>query len=226
MSKTQKHNLAIAVGALVLSVCSPANAVLIYDNSVNDLVTRLTVNTAVVGDELSFAGTERLLKRFDFEYWVEGGDVQINAQLLLNDGVPYNGYPTPGTVLFDGGWTTVSPTLRSTLNFFAGTDLPVGGLLIPTDSLTLVVSFQGIDQGESAGVDLYDPPVVGTSSDDYWGKTLTGWELLQISGTPVNIASRFEATAVPDTTGSETLALAGLGIVGMGWYMRRKAQAA
>ena len=41
----------------------------IYDNSVNDLVTRFEPGTLEVGDQIVFFGPERYLTRFDFEYW-------------------------------------------------------------------------------------------------------------------------------------------------------------
>lgn len=220
MKTNQKWNFAMIVGAVCVSSCLSASGALIYDNSVNDLSYQFSPGTTQVGDEIIFGGTERLLQSFSFEYWVVG-TVNVEVQLRLNDGAPFNGYNTPGTVLYDSGLVTgLGTTTRSTLNF-SSADLS-GGLFLPADHLTLVVQFSGLDQSESAGVDLYSPPVVGQNTPDYWENTPSGWELKQIvGGPPVDFAARFDATAVPEPTSFVSGALCA-SLLGVSMLLKRK----
>jgi hypothetical protein len=185
-----------------------AHAELVYNNSSNDLTNRFNPGTNEVGDEIVLAGGGRILTDFTFQYWGvftnSGADARI--RFYANDGST-NGLPLgsqmPSTVLFDSGWFGIIPTNRATYMF---NDFTLGGgnLIaltgpVPTD-FTWSVQFSGLTAGESAGVDLYSPPTVGTNYADYWDNTVSGWELrASTNGVPINFAARINATPEPGT---------------------------
>lgn len=212
----------VAAGLLV----SQASAATIYDNSVNDLVTRLNPGLKEIGDEVIFAGSERFVTQFDFEYYglnsannfLFSGPVEARVRFYLNDGPLFNTYATPGTTLFDSGWFGgFGPTPRSTLVFASAIgDFPIGGLYIPANSITWSVQFRGLGGTDQVGVDIYNPPVVGASFNDYWENNGGTWTALN-GAVPMNFAARFIAI-VPEPT---SLTLVGLAAVGL--FFRRRA---
>lgn len=207
-----------------------ASAALIYNNSGNDLLTRINPGTKEIGDEITFSGPERFVTQFDFEWYgtntanqfvfAGGAGVQARVKFYLNDGPAFNTYLTPGTTLFDSGWFGgfIGPTPRSTFVFLAGLDFPTGGLYIPANSITWSVQFQGMGVTDQIGLDVYDPPLVGSSQPDYWQNDGTGWTLLNLPGGPnVNFAARFTAV-IPEPS---SFAIVGVAVAGM-WFRRRK----
>jgi len=200
---------------------SAAGDTTIYDNSGNDLVTRLNPGLKEIGDEVVFAGTDRFLKQFDFEYYglnsannfLFSGNVQARVRFYLNDGPTFNGYATPGTSFFDSGWIGgFGPTSRNTLVFASVLgDFPSGGLYLPANSITWSVQFQGLGATDEVGVDIYNPLVVGQNYNDYWEKNGANWSLLT-GGVPMNFAARFVAT-VPEPTTLTLLAVVGFGLL-------------
>jgi hypothetical protein len=198
---TSKKN-AVITALLALSLGQSLFAATIYDNSVNDLVTRFNPGTIAIGDEINLAGTERYLSQFDFEYWGTSaganfaGNVQARVGFYLNDGALFNGYATPGTQLFDSGWFGIGTTPRSTLVFTAGSDFSSAGLFIPSSTITWTVQFQGMSGSDAVGVDLYSPPVVGSSVPDYWQNSGGGWQLMT-NTVAMNFGARLFASADP-----------------------------
>jgi hypothetical protein len=208
------------------------SAATIYDNSVNDLNIRFHPGTLEVGDEILLAGTERYLTQFDFEYFGTNsaspgnvsfaGPVQARVRFYKNDGAPFNGYNTPGTVFYDSGWFGgFGPTPRNTLVFtISGGDFPGSGLFIPVSDLTWSVQFQGMGATDDLGVDLYSPPVVGSSVpgtgfvQDYWENN-GGWTLKTDGGTDLNFAARFfaEQNPVPEPSAIVLSFVGGLGLL-------------
>ena len=210
----------------------------IYDNSVNDLSTRFNPGSLEVGDEIILSVTDpsRYLQTFSFEYYGTNtvgasfsGSVTAQVRLYLNDGAPFNGYPTPGTVLYDSTpfAITTTPLGRATLNFTAGTDFPVGGLFLRPGpggtlltNMTFSVQFSGMGPTDEAGLDLYSPPVVGGNYPDYWENN-GGW-MLQTNVVPISFAAKMEATPEPSPI---TLSiLGGLGLLlARRWLWRKTA---
>ena len=217
--------------ASVLMVGASASAATIYDNSVNDRTNRFGPTTQF-GDEIIFAGSERFLTNFSFEYWAlnngttnAGGfspTVSVRLRFYLNDGLPlFNGYAPPGSVFYDNTFSITTPTFRNTLVYTAGADFPAGGLFMPVASnMTWTVQFSGLDADDSAGLDVYDPPVVGTSPaqlnnriDDYWEFSGGSWAL-KTNIVDMNFAARFDAVPEPSTVVFGVLGGLGLLVVG------------
>src|SRR5258708_26498770 len=107
MKLRQKSNLWLVFGTMLVTCTLPVTADTIYDNSVNDLSTHFDPGTNQVGDEILLAGTFRSLTNFSFEYWrtntaggpLVAGSVTAVARCFNNDGTPFNGFSTPGTML-------------------------------------------------------------------------------------------------------------------------------
>ena len=199
------------VSLLYVLFISPLWAVVIYDNSQNDLLGRFNPGRIEIGDEIGLAGTERFLTYFSFEFWGTNtakpdnssfaGVVEARVRFYLNDGPPdANGYITPGTVFYDSLWFGgFSPTPRSTFIFTEGADFPSGGLFIPADRMTWSVQFRGMQPTDTLGVDIYCPPAVGWNWNDYW-ENLSGWALLQNMNAPngqMNFGAYMEAVPEP-----------------------------
>ena len=210
-------------------------AATIYDNSVNDLVTRFNPGTALVGDEVQFAGTERYLTQFDFEYWgtntanplAFSSPVQAQVKFYLNNGALVNGYASPGTVLYSSPLFGIGTTPRSTLVFTAGSDFSPSGLYLPASDITWTVQFFGAGATDSVGVDIYNAPVVGSSVpnaglQDYWQNSGGGWQLLT-NAVPMNFGARFFASADPVPEPS-AIPLTAFGSC-LAWVIARRARA-
>jgi hypothetical protein len=224
MKKALRVTVFLAIGVLwfgsAMALFSADNR--IFDNSAaaSDLFTRFNPGTYQVGDQIILANTGNLTY-FSFEYWgvstsglTFAGNVQADVRFYLNNGPTFNGYATPGaTPFFDSGWFDVpSPTDRSTFIFTPGSnpgDLPVGGLSLTSVDMTWSVQFQGMGTGDSIGVDIYTPPVVGQDYPDYWQNDGTGWTL-QTNSVPMDFAALMET---PEPSSMTLSALGGLGIL-------------
>jgi hypothetical protein len=210
----------IACGLVLGLACAcvqPLGAATIFDNSQNDLLTRFNPGTVEVGDQVILAGTERYLTEFRLEYWGTNaldplnlafdGNVQARVRFYLNDGTPFNGYDTPGTMFYDSQWFSLNvpglgPPARSTILFQAGIDFVDGGLLLPVagepgDEFTWSIQFRGMSVNDSIGIDLYSPPVIGSDYPDYWQNTGAAW-LLQTNAVPMDFAALMTANQVPE----------------------------
>jgi hypothetical protein len=222
-------NVLLVLGALWLGSTLPLCGAIIYSNSFNDLSVRFDPGTTEVGDEILLASTERYLTTFDFEFWgtnsaspanlTFAGAVEARVRFYVNDGTLYNGYVRPGTMFYDSGWFSVSPTPRSILSFNAGSDLPSGGLFIPTSDMTWSVQFRGMDSTDTVGVDLYSPPEVGQNYPDYWENDGGRWTLLT-NTVPMDFGARMWAE-IPEPSVATLSIIGGLGILSLARRLRR-----
>jgi hypothetical protein len=124
-------------------------------------------------------------------------------------------------MFYDSGpFSVASPTGRSTFVFTAGSDLPSGGLFIPTSDMTWSVQFQGMALTDSVGVDIYSLPVVGGDYPDYWGNN-GGWMLLT-NVVPMDFAAKMDANAtIPEPSALVLSVFSGLGLLGLARRVRR-----
>jgi hypothetical protein len=194
---------------------SVGRADVVYNNSTNDLGIRFNIGTAEVGDEIVLAGTARLITNFVFQYWGENfsGNEAARVRFYANDGTNApagTNILVPKTLLYDSGTFSVPATPRSTLIFDQST--LGGGVWVP-DSFTWSVQFFGIEDGESAGVDLYSPPTVGGNYLEFWENAGSfDWQYRSIvfNGTnvPANFGAFVEAVPEPSALSLAMLALA------------------
>lgn len=195
----------LSVVAGVLAAVLPVQADTVYDNSTTDLNIRFNPVTREVGDEIILDGGARILTDFTFQYWGEnffGDDEELRLRFYLNDGAPSQAGPlTPGTLFFDSDWFSISETNRATLiftDFVTGAAVPLSQNL--PNSFTWTVRFRGVDaiDGESAGVDLYDPPTTGGNYNEYWENTGPGgWEYRGTNNVHINFGAKVGAVPEP-----------------------------
>jgi hypothetical protein len=217
----------LAVLSALLPLCSSGVASIVYDNSTTDLNRTYGANGVEFGDEITLAGTDRVVNDFKFEYFL-GASASGNetAQLMLraNDGplitrtLPDNStvqIPSPGTILY------TSPVL-SLQSGFQTADATGFSVTVP-DTFTWTVTLNGIETGEVAGLRLYNPPTVGSSFADFWQNNNGTWNtyLFDNGATPANFAARVSAVPVPEPTTIAYALLAGLSWVGFLGYRRR-----
>jgi hypothetical protein len=223
----------ILVVALVWMAAAGAQAATyVYNNSApsSDMTNRLAaVNNVWFGDEVVLDGpayaANQYMTHFDFQYWAQGTTgLTIDVELRLNDGPFYDGFNPPrepGTLIYSYNNFALPNTSRDTINFDLA-DFPGGNpIYLPGNTLTLCVRFDFNGNGGTAGVDLYNPPVVGSSFLDYWVDTGSGWTLStnNVFGT-VNFGMRIEA--VPEPTALSLFAIGGLTALAVRRILRRK----
>lgn len=204
--------LAGFVATAALSISAQAESV-VYDNTSNPLGQYFNSGTEF-GDQITLGGLkgDRIVKQFRMEYYMSygvSGDETAQVKFYNNNGPG----GAPGTLLFDTGTFSLQ---RAGYNNITINDVNVA---VP-DNFTWTVSFAGVTGTEVAGLLLYNPPAVGSSFNDYWEKTDTGWTLKQMAGgSPVaNFAAQI--TAIPEPTTIQLALMAGL--TGLGMLIRRR----
>jgi hypothetical protein len=173
--------------------------------------------TTEIGDEITFGGSLRNLTDLQYNFNITPGS-NPSAQLFLRslDGPLFNGNASPGSVLYTGDIVS----LGSGADAFGYGSVTVNGIdgrVLP-DTVAWSVVFTGVNAGERAGLLYYNPPEVGSSTDDFWARVNGTWQLLDTPGVVDNFA--FAAYAVPEPT-TWAIMLGGLGL--LGFLRRRKA---
>ena len=194
----------LAVVASAKFACGQA----VYDNSSTDTGYRLMVtNNQVLGGEVfmdqSQLAVSPYLTNFAFEYYSPNaswsGTVQADIKFYLNDGTPYHGYGSPGTLFYDSGLFPIyapasvyGPGVNVAVVPFSWMDLylpydPItqAGALVNMDinaalpqNFTVVYSFSGMAGEDQIGLAVFNPPTVGTNYGDYWLMNGVSWELV------------------------------------------------
>lgn len=197
------------LGALLASATT-TQATVVFDNTTRDLGVRLAAGSTEIGDEIFLArGGDGhalfVLGSFSLQYY--GVNLDPNAQMRFriyaNDGGVFDqGSRQPGTVLFDSEFFPISSTERATLTF----DSDFGGGLTVPWHFTWAVEFGNLGAG-TGGLDLYGPPSVGVSYNDFWVRNEGGWELRQTPGGIGDFAAR--VSVIPEPSSVTLLACAG-----------------
>lgn len=222
----------VCLVATALVIASNASATFIYNNSTLDLSSRHNPGLNEVGDEIVLGSSERYLTDFAFGFWGLNNGVgsgqftgtpEVRVRFYLNDGPQFNGYATPSTSFYDSDWFSLGPpTERDSWAFSIGAgDFPAGGLFMPVVSnFTWTVQFRGLGPTDTAGLDVFGPPTVGTSYPDYWENVSGAWTL-KTNVIDMNFAARFDAQVVPEPSGLVLAVLGGLGLVLVGRRFRK-----
>lgn len=203
----------------------------LYNNSApsSDLNSRLSaVDNVWFGDEVILGGNypgSSTMTHFDFQYWAQGTTgLTIDVALLYNTGTAYNGYASPdfGNAIYTYSGATVFDTTRSTLSFDAPLDLGPAGINLTSGTMTLAVKFNFNGGGGTAGVDLYNPPIEGSSLPDYWlwNPMSSSWQLAtnNVFGT-VNFGMTI---AAPEPSSFSIFIVGGMMMFGFRRFLRRK----
>lgn len=172
---------------------------IVYDNTQKDYNNLFFPSKLEYGDEIKLGGTARTLTEFQFEYlgdFVPEQEATVIVRIYANDGVnpsPTGDFATPGTLLFQSESQRIFPGY----NVLAFKNLSVA----ITNSITWTVKFEGLTgaYNNRAGLTHYDAPTVGSSYDDFWMNTSSGWQLFSFEGNPpANFSAR--VIAAPETT--------------------------
>ncbi len=209
---------ALAVSLMASGSASAAPSNVIYDNTTTYL-TNFFASANEFGDQVSFAGSSRLLTDVSFEYFanlITPGDTAVFR--IYKNAPGANG--APADLLYQTGSVDV-------FNGFNHVNISGLSLQVP-DSVTWTVQFGGLGAGETAGLPLYSPPTVGAtlaggvigSYDDFWQNTAGTWSLFRFpNGQPEgNFSAKF--SAVPEASTVVYAVLGGLMLLGCRTYRR------
>lgn len=210
----------------------------LYQNTANPSGQVMNLgNNQQIGEQVWLGPTvPEYLTSFSFEYYSPGpaltysGSVQMDVRLYANDGTPFNGYATPGTILFDSGnfalanpWS-VNGTNSGTVVFqlsdlLSGTTPLNQNLSMPTN-FTFSVTVSGMSGGDAVGLPIFgEPPQVGWNAGDYWYDVSGNWQLL--TNGPIAFGAQFlgKTTPTPEPT---VLCLGALGAAALMVIGRRR----
>jgi hypothetical protein len=186
----------IACSSLIYS--SLLHAEIVFDNIQTNYNGMYYPDSIEYGDEIQLGGSANILNQFQFEYFGEFGfnlSPSVKVRLYANDGKGASEageFAQPGTLLFESVPMPIHPGYNI---------LTLRELSIPvTNNFTWTVQWEGLTGAFSnrAGIMFYNPPSVGKSYNDFWGKFPDGWFPMNFGGNPVaNFAARVWASPDP-----------------------------
>jgi hypothetical protein len=235
--KTIFQKIAFVGAGLLLATNGAVHAQNLYNDSTTDTGNSLNfVNGTTLGNEIvmGYANPYYSLTDFSFEYYsplatFTGVNVQMEVYLYANDGSPFNGYATPGTSLYDSGLFSLSTPQQYSASFPGGPvnavaldfDLSASPVTVPRD-FTLAVVVTGLTGGDTAGIELFDPPTTGQNYGDYWSNNGGGWQLLT-NTVPTDFGAQFSGTPTPEPSSAYLGVAGGTLLAGLTWLRRRQA---
>ena len=155
--------------ALLLSLLARVQAEIIYDNT-QFILSGYAVESREYGDQVDLEGTARTITEITFFYFgdfVSDGDEGMKVRLYTNE-TPFDRFRNaPTKMIYESG----TMPLKQGYNSRTLENLNVKA---PGNSLTFTIEFKGLAPAEIAGLLLYNPPTVGASFNEFWGKTPTG----------------------------------------------------
>ena len=220
MNRTLK---AILLSAGLCSLPSLCFSAIVYDNPSSPTPTQYFPPTPTLefGDEITLTTantTDRILSRFDFEYFFSGASVtaqSVTVRLYANTGVGNSPSTTP---LYTSDPIPLSTGANGYNSQPIIIDTALRTITLPED-FTWTVEFSNLGAGETGGLLLHSPPTVGTSFNQFWQRDAAGAWISMQSGVGFNdFAAR--VTAVPEPG---VLALGGLGallLAGLGRFRK------
>jgi len=228
------------------SAAIAAEGTVIYDNTSNRSdrwvgnISPISGRQIEIGDEISLAGSARVVTSFVFEYF---GDITpgtapgANAVLRFyaNDGALHTPSSGPSAVMPKTLLWESQPIQVLGNKEFREVTVSVPNIVVP-NKITWSIQFNGLTgaAGNQAGLTISDPVTVGAllptsngsillgSYSDYWGKTdplrADSWALFVIPPNRANFHAR--VTAVPEP-GTVALFAAGGIAAALVWRHRR-----
>jgi hypothetical protein len=200
----------------------------LYQDSTGYRSENLNGNTTE-GNEIVLAGSSAYdqITSFSFQFDYTGSSIvpaaTADVTFYQNDGGYFDGttYAAPGTQIWTSGLFPLGGyTAGLTQNFYPADINGGAGVVVPQD-FTWVVTFGGLQDGESAGLALYSPATVGANYGDAWVNNGSGWVLdTALAGNPpIDFGAVFNGVAVvPEPSCSQLFALSVL--AGFGWIKR------
>lgn len=226
MRNTTRFSLKLLVLAAVVSAASMTGRAdtLVYNNTSNYLGTSYYVANTEFGDQitLSDSTTDRYLTKFMFEYTTghgNSGDEKVWLRFYAMDGPGL--IPTPGSILFDSRTSGFATDIPLTSGTAEQVELSGISILVP-NSFTWTVQFSGVAASETVGLIMYNPPTVGTTFDDYWEKSDTGWVTKRLPPNNYSFGALAYAVAVPEPGTLQLGVLAGISALGFLFQRRMR----
>jgi len=204
--KQNIKNLACAGAFLALGFSALGDTIYDTSASYNGNAFSLTSNQEI-GNEIILNSGIWSLTSFTLTYMSPSAtlstDVSLKIRLYENDGVAYNGYASPGTLIYDSDWynTTLFGSLLANGTHtvtYTGADFPTT-IILPAD-FTFSVTFKGLDGSNQVELPLASNPTAGVSATfgDYWFNSGSGWSLLTNSAAKNNLMVTVTANEVPE----------------------------
>lgn len=183
---------------VVLVLASDADATTIYDNTTGSPTVGVSAPEGFqFGDQITLAGTDRIVTEFDFIVARADPDPTGAGPLgwvrfFANDGAGGD----PGTLLYDSGLIT----------FILGTNAVTGLSVAVPDTFTWTISIaQRFFYDPIVGLQMFDPPSIGSSDGGFFWVKLSpevGSPPFFVkqnipSGVPLNFGARVVAVSSP-----------------------------
>lgn len=221
-SLTSSFALVAAVSALTVSV---ARGEVVYDNT-STLDPNafhngtLNVNGSIqgpyeFGDDLTLAGTSRLVNHFVFNYF---GDIVNNPTATATIRFYANDQPildpvTGKTIQGPGSLLWQSDPFQI-VNGRVEASMSVPLVKVP-DVFTFTMDAPGLTGGVGSRVGLYvstQKATIGSSFNDFWEKTPGGWVVSNVKPARADFSVKVEAVPEPGTI---ALGIAGVALLGL-----------
>ncbi len=219
----------LAVGVVTLLAQSAQSQGVVYQNTTG-YAGNFNVDNATAGNEIVLAGsaTSDYVSQLSFQFSLVSagtssapqGSESVELTLYQNNGPVVNGYKSPGTVLYNSGFSLIGLTA-----FSQGQTLTYNNIntVVPQD-FTWAVTFAGVPStgpnAEHAGLSLYNiggGPSVGGNFGDAWYNNGSAWSLNVSSGGAPSLQFGATVTAVPEPS---TISLGLMGVCGL--FARRR----
>jgi hypothetical protein len=145
------------------------------------------------GDEITLAGTARLVTQFQFEYFggfTPSGDESARVRFYSNTGPAWHN---------NSDWITPAATPLFETIIPVGTGFNTATITVPyvkvPDTFTWTIQFFGITMtpNDTAGLLFYGVPILGKSFNDYWELLTAGWTPVKTGGVTNNFAAKVMA---------------------------------
>ena len=136
----------------------------VYNNTTTDTLNTVVYSSGVfsdIGDQIHLAGTERIGDNAAAQFYNLGSDGTFVAHLNLY-GLPANNTDVVGSLL---GSFTAAGSLAA--NSSGDVSWLLAGLNLP-DDLIFTVTLSDVSQGMDLGLNLFDAPTVGSSSNQFF----------------------------------------------------------
>lgn len=208
MLNTNSGFKTVACLAASILISAAASAATIYENASGDLGQFADLGNVEYGEQVNFAGTDRILTGYRLSYFADvgaGASAQVRLYNLAGEFPGATPFYDSGVIALGDGDAGFGTLVGSGLN------VPVGNEIVYT------VTFSGLDGAESGGLLYYGAPEIGSNTGEFFRNTGTGWEILDTPGVVDGFAAQFTAVPEPSTW---ALLVGGLGV--LGFYSRRR----
>jgi len=209
IANTYLFTLCLTVSAAIYT--ENAKGSIVYDNTTSQATGSFTGGGSERGDQITLAGTDRLVTDFLFGY--QGLSVPVDATIRIrfydNEGVGGE----PGSLLYDSGQVG---GLQIGINDFMLSGINV---IVP-DTFTWTMFYDQTIFGGGVNNVMVDPPTVGTSADFVWFRDFIDGSWIQAPFD--DTVMRAQVIAISAVPLPPVFWLFGSGLVGLVGIARRK----